>query len=322
MTYKMDALSAGVSLVHLDASESAHFASQLRYIAPTLYDYKYGPLEARSLISTIQGVPEWAPAFVYRGYKSYGKAKIISAAADDLPMADVEGGEATQLIKPIGLAFGYTRDEIRASMATGSRLSDRKATACRRGIDTLIDEMLATGDASTGITGALNIAAVTPSNVAVKTGGGRAWALAGAPTAEEMVADVFELVGTLHANTKKAFKRFHVVVPIAQFNIALAKKMGDGDAQKMYQHILAHPYVASFSSWDRCAGAGATASDRMAAWPSQDSGGGEALGALVPQEFLMEMPQDRNLATVVNCTARCGGVVPFYPAAIGYRDAI
>ena len=48
----------------------------------------------------------------------------------------------------------------------------------------------------------------------------------------------------------------------------------------------------------------------------------EVLELVIPQEFEQFPPQARNLAFVVPCHARVGGVVVYYPLAIVYTDGL
>jgi hypothetical protein len=300
--------------VRLDAAESAFFAHQLRYISPKLYNVDYADLMARQLVPTIQGVPDWAPSFVFRGIEMFGTAKIgLGDMADDLPRADVAGQESTAYIKTVGGSIAYSREEVRMAMATGMGLPEFKMMALRRMIDEAVDGILATGDAATGLTGILQGTQTT--DAFDKSGGGETWAEA---LPEEMVKDVANLTGDIVANTKGRFKRFRVVVPIAQYNQAANTNMGDGSGDTVLARILKNPYVESFNSWHKCVGAGSGPTDRMSCWPSDPS----VVGALVTREFTLEQPQDRNLTSVVNATARCGGIVKFYPQAIGHMDGI
>ena len=48
----------------------------------------------------------------------------------------------------------------------------------------------------------------------------------------------------------------------------------------------------------------------------------EVLELVIPQDFEQLPPQAKNLAFVVPCHARCGGVVVRYPVAMLYLDGI
>jgi hypothetical protein len=48
----------------------------------------------------------------------------------------------------------------------------------------------------------------------------------------------------------------------------------------------------------------------------------EVLAGIVPRRFTPQPPQPRNLAYVVNCTAKCGGIVLRYGAAFAKADGL
>lgn len=305
--------------LRLDASESVFFKRQLETIAPRLYNVQYPEFLARTFVPTIGGLPDWAKVFIYRGYELVGTAaKPIADYAADLPRAGAKGAEVSQLIKTVGASFGYSRDEVRIASATNTPLLDLDAKAARRFVDMTVDTWLSLGDAQNGITGVLRVSGATTETALTKTSGGTAWALTG--VADEIAFDVLALVAKIALVTKMAYTRFNVCLPIAHYNILSQKRMGDGSNMTILAYLLAtSPYINSIKPWYQCTLAGGSLdATRMAAIPVAE----DAVGALVPQEFMMEMPQERNLETVVNCTARCGGVVPFQPLAIGYMDSI
>ncbi len=311
------AANVGVQGVRLDASESVFFRRQLEVIAPRAYDTVYPEFVGRQVVPTIGGLPEWTKVFLYRGYTMFGSAKVIGDYADDLPRADVAGNEVAQLVKTIGASFGYSREEMQLAMATGTPLSEMKAKAARRAIEGLIDVILSTGDAQNGLGGILNVTGATTETAGTKTGGGTAWTLAG--VADEIAFDVLSLVAKIVLDTKMSFQRFNITLPIAKYNLLAQKRMGDGSNMTILAYLLAtSPYIESIKPWYRTDAAGASAGTRMAAIPTGEG----AVGAIVPQEFRMEIPQDRNLESVVLCTARVGGVVAFQPKSVGYMDAI
>lgn len=296
----------------LDAAESVFYSRQLEHIAPQLYNVKYADLMARKLIPTIAGVAEWAKVFTYRGVEQFGTAKVIADMADDLPTADVKGAEVSSRIVTVGSSFWYSKDEIKAAQAMGVPLEFMKAEAARRAVEQKIDTLIATGDATSGIVGLLDATGMTTVTAGTKTAGGTAWSLTG--VADEIVLDVLALVSKLVLDSKGIFQKFRIVLPIDKYNILAQKRMGDGSNMTLLAYIKASsPYVEDIFPWYVCSTSGTGAVTQMCAFPADP----RVVGAIVPREFTMEMPQDRNLASVINCTAKCGGVAKFYPSAIG-----
>lgn len=296
----------------LDAAESVFYSRQLEHIAPELYNVKYADLMGRKLIPTISGVADWAKVFTFRGVEQFGSAKVISDMADDLPTADVKGAEVSQRIVTVGSSFWYSKDEIRGAMAMGIPLEFMKAEAARRAVEQKIDTLIATGDSTAGIVGLLDATNMTTVTASTKTGGGTAWALTG--VADEIVVDVLQLLSTLVADSKGIFQKFRIVLPIDKYNILAQKRMGDGSNMTLLAYIKASsPFLEEIYPWYVCSTSGTGSVTQMVAFPADP----RVVGAIVSKEFTMEMPQERNLASVINCTAKCGGVAKFYPKAIG-----
>lgn len=308
----------------LDASESVFFSRQLESIDATTYEAKFPELKARRFLPTISSVAEWAKVYMYRAMERFGSAKVIANMADDLPRADVSGSEVSQTIKYLGASFGYDIQEIKAAAAMGTDLDGLRARSCRYAIEEQIDELLALGDTSLGLTGLLKIASGTTSfTPSTKAAGGTSWGTLDAPnaTGQEVAADLMAAPAAIVAASKEAFAGpFTIALPIAQYNYAAQTPHGTGNGMlTALQFAKANsPYIADIVPWHRCATAGSGSVTRMAVFPRDPM----VLGALVPQEYTQLAPQQRNLAWVVNAMASCGGIVCRYPIAVAYGDSI
>lgn len=302
--------------IKLDAVESVFFKRQLEAIDAKVYETMYPAYKARSLLPTQGGVDPTDRVYTYRMSNSVGFAKFIANAGDDLPRATANATESSQLIKRLGVSYGYSVYDIRAAARSGIALDAMEAMAARRAIEEKVDAILSLGDVSHGLTGLLGIASGTTSFTPSTKGlGGLTWANA---TGDEMAADVIGIVSAIVAATKGAFNRFKVVVPIEQFNLLQSKRLSGNGERTALQFAQASAFVESIEPWYRCDGAGAGGTDRMCAFASQP----DVVSALVPEEFMLHAPQERNLELVRLATAACGGVIARYPVAIAYGDGI
>lgn len=308
----------------LDASESLFFKRQLEAIDKTVYETIYPELKARSLIPTVEGVPDTAPIYTWRMFNKVGSAKIVANMSDDLPRSDATGDESSQFIKTLGASYGWDVIEIKEANRVGTPLDSMKAGAARYAIENKIDQILATGDTYDGTNywarGLLNQANAGSYTPVTKSGGGLTWA---AGTSDEIAADIFGITAKIVSNLKDSggpqFHRFRVLIPVEQYNLIAQKRMGDGSDKTVLQFVMGNsPFVESITPWFRCDGAGANGLDRMAAYPMNPM----VLGALVPMEYTTLAPEQRNLTMVTNAMARCGGVISRYPVALCYADGI
>jgi len=304
----------------LDAAESAFFARQLESIDTQVYTKFKAVAKARSLIPTQQGVDENARVYTWRMYDHYGVAKIISNSADDLPSADADGEEQSQIIKNLGLSYGWDIFEIKAAMKAGFDLDNEKATATRAGIERLIDNLLATGDAVYGIEGLLAITGAATYTASTKGAGGLTWAVA---TPDEIVGDITGAITARRLALKGAggpeFEKWSIVLPIDRYAQIAQQRMGDGSDKTILKYVLeSSPWIESITDWSKCTGAGAASADRSVTYVRDPS----VVAAVVPMEYRTLPPEQRNLRYIVNAVASTGGVVCRYPLAVVYTDGI
>lgn len=311
---------------HLDQGESAFFLRQLESIDQTVYQRRYPEFLARQMIPTFVSVAAWAKVHTWREWDKTGSAKILANMADDLPMSDVNGKEFSQIVKTLGGAFGYDVDEIQAAAAMNVPLDQMRADSARFNIDQLMDSVLSVGDADAGLHGLLNLddsalpAPVTLATLATKAKGGKTWGTLLAPNAsgQEMANDVIGTCASIAEATDQIWSKFRVVIPIAQFEVMGATRINAINDTTALEWALKSQWVESITPWYRCKAAGGSGTDRMAVFPSDP----RVLGGIVPQEFTTMPVQLRNLRYIVNCLAKCGGVICRYPVAMRYADGL
>ena len=312
--------------VRLDAGETVYFKRQLEFIDTTTYGIKFPALKGRQLVPTMPGLPEWAQVYTFRQVEEFGEAKVIDDYADDLPSTDVNGKEYSRQIFDCGASYRYSIKEIRAGAATGMRLDEMRARACRRIVETKIDSILATGSTAHGLEGILKLTDANSYTLGDKAAGGKTWGKVGSPnaTADEIVADLMGIAAARNEATLGVFSSFTIILPIEQYNLAAQMKMGLGAETTPLAFAKANSeFISEVTSWYKAKSASSTAgtggnNTRMACYPKDP----EVLAGLVPQEFQTLPPQQRNLAFVINALGACGGVVCRYPVAVAYGDGL
>jgi hypothetical protein len=313
----------------LDQGESAAFLRQLEDIDTQAYMARFPQFLSRQIIKTFVSVAEWAALYTWREWTPEGSAKVITDHADDLPSVDVTGKEFSQPIKDFGNSYGYTIKEIKQSVATNTPLDALRAQASRRGMEQLIDDLLAVGNSDLGINGILKLdsTAIAAANrvgvttLATKAAGGTAWGTLLAPkaTGQEVANDIIGLCAARVTATKGVWTEFDVVVPIDQYNYASATRLNPITTATALDFALSSKFVRSVTPWFKAAGAGGSGADRMMALPAGDA---MVLGGIVPMEWSPQGAQLRNMKYVINAIASCGGVVCRYPVALQYADGL
>jgi hypothetical protein len=302
--------------IRLDASESAWLNQQLEKIDSRLYEIKFPALKARQFIPSMEDVPEWARVYSWDMTEQFGSAKIISNMADDLPQVNVNASRTSRIIKPVGASYSYDLFEIKASKSSGVNLDFLKAKACRYAVDRKIDDLLAFGDANYGLEGLLNLSDVASFTLSTKAATGLTWAVA---TGEEIANDLMGIANARAAASRGLYDQFHVLLPIAQYQLAATRRIGSNSDTTALQFALANcPHLAGVDSWYHLDGAGAGGLDRMVCYSKTP----EIVAGIVPQEFMTLEAEKKNLTYEVAGLATCGGVVSRYPVAISYADGL
>jgi hypothetical protein len=153
-------------LMRLDAGETIYFKRELEYVKSKTYDVKYRQLKALSLIPISSEANTGATEITFRRYRGVGLAKIIADYAHDFPRVDVFGEEQTAKVKGIGVSYGYSIPEIRASQYAGKKLDQRRAEVARRAMDEKINALALKGDVQHNLQGFLNYPGITKCTLA------------------------------------------------------------------------------------------------------------------------------------------------------------
>jgi hypothetical protein len=321
---------------HKDAAESLFFARQLEYIRPGLFEVLYPEFEAKKFIPLETTISPGAELYTYRAVDKVGRAQLIKQYSDDAPRVDVSGKEATQQIRGAAAMYGYTMQELRAAMMAQMPLDVRKAMAARYAMSLLFDEVMFYGHADVtasqqtagkdagalegGLSGLANLSGTTSYTVANGAQGSKLWRK---KTPDEIVLDLHGIVNNVVKVTFGIHRPDSILLPLAAYNIAATRRMGDGSNQTVLDFFLAtSPYVKNVDPSYRLDYA------RAANW-SGSTGRGIAyeknpdrLTALMPLEFEQLPPQQEHFEIRTTCHGRIGGVVAFYPASVSYMDGI
>jgi hypothetical protein len=308
----------------LDAAESIHLKRELEYVEAETYRNIYAALQARDFVPTKPGIPEWARVITWREADEFGKAKIISNASDDLPMASVKRTESSKTIKTIGMGYKYDWEELAASAAMGTHLDTEEANAAAFAVDLQMDEILSYGDSTYNLDGVLTFTGVTAYTPMDKANGGKTWGTLLAPnaTGAEVAADIMGLAQKAHETSKGRVLKFRIVLPIEQYGYAAQTKISafsDTTALEFAQSKC--PFISTITPWWRCDSAqsnGKLSFDIMQAIPE---GVPAALQGIVPMERRVLPAQQKNLSWVVPMVAKNGGVVSKYPFLTLRNDA-
>ena len=281
-----------------------YFARALDYVKARTYSRLLPPLSGDRLVPTSTDTPSSAVSVSYQVWDHVGMAKIISNYADDLPRVDVRAKELSVIVRGIGDSYGYTQQDIRASLATGSNLPGRKADAARDAVARKENSLKIRGDLDYGMYGLINHPNIPA--VAAATG---AWATA---TGDQILADVTALINAV-INQSSGIHMPNVLAMSNQSRSALFSKRMSGAAQMIAGDAVRAQYPnLEFIVAQEFFGVGAAGSNMMFAAEREVNNYyyDQVMG------FTQYPPQARGLEMVVPCEARAAGLIVVRPLAM------
>lgn len=294
-----------------DAGETAMFARQLEYIRAKTYDKVYAENKALTFFPVSTDVPAGADTFTVQQWDWTGMAKIISNFADDLPTVSLIGRELPRKIHSAGIAYVYSIQEVRAAAFAGVPLNQKKVNAVRRAMENLVDLLASAGDADLDLEGATN-----NSNVPIVTPLHGDWDNA-ATTGQQIVEDLEELLWSVRTTSKDTFLADTILLATTLFKQASTRTYSAYDSRSPLVIFKERNPGVSVEQWLRLDTADAAGTGpRAMAYKKSD----EVIEMVIPQPFEQLAPQQRNLAFVVPCHQRVGGVAVNYPIGMAYMD--
>ena len=301
----------------LDAVENAFLLRQLEFIQTKSYDQKYPLLYSRKFCPVNNQVDRSATNYTYHSYSQVGMAKLLASYADDLPRADVYVQEFSSPIKAIGQSYGYNINEIRAAMRAQVPLDQKKANAARRGVETVIDRILAIGDIAAGLVGLINQPNALAYTIPNGAAGTPDWA---SKTPLEILADMVNICAFIPTSTGNVEEANAVLLPRKQYTqIATTPMFATGGSDlTILEYFKRNQPEVSVGMWPLLTGQGAGTTDRMLAY-NRDP---EKFEAIIPQEFESFQPEQEGLNFTVACHARIGGCVYYYPLSAANGDGV
>lgn len=302
---------------NLDASENVFFSRALELVKTRTYDRKYPNLRAREFVPLDPEIDNAIETIRLRSYSQVGIARLLASYAEDLPRSDVLANEQTFGVKGIGTSYGYNLQEVRAAASkAGTSLDAKKAAAARRATEVVIDRVLASGDAATGLTGLLNIPnALTYTVPADGTGASALWVN---KTPALIVRDMVGICEYIVTQTAEVEAPNMLLLPRAQYTQIRTTRFDSNSDKTILDWFKAQYPGVAVEPWYKMLGAGAGGTQRMMAYSMTP----DHLQGAVPQEFEQLPVQERGLEFIVPCHARVGGVQCYYPLSVAYGDGI
>ena len=298
-------------------------AKELDYVKSKSYDKLYPQFTALSIFPVNSDANPGAESITFYTYDMEGFAKIIDNYSTDLPRADVNGTPHSVTVKTLGVSYGYSNQEMRASRMSGKSLDARKAESARFQIDNATNKIAWSGDAKNGLMGVLSTGQNIPIlQLTAGAGSGAVdWANKGA---DEIVYDVTAMYAQVSSTTKDVERPDTLVLPTDVYTVLSLKRLGDTEATVL-SYIKEHaPYLKEIISAAELNKTSPETNPYAEGAPGVGSGEGQGVAFLftnspdklevnIPMAYTQNPAQPRNLETLIPCESRVAGTIVFYP---------
>lgn len=318
-----------------DAGEALFVERALLYVETETYNTLYPPLEGLKYVPIDTSAPEGAKTTSYKRYTRVGLAKLVTERGNDLPSSKVYVQEYFHQFYRIGMSYEYTLDDLLAAQfasTTGGpaiNIDMEQALAAREAINRGLDAISGIGSTTSstipglsvgvgpdvGLLGLLNQSNATTYTPATGAAGSTSWSL---KTPDEKIADLTGIYAAMVNSTYKVFTPDTILLPILQFEQANGQRMGDGSDETVISFFRKIKPAVTIDSWQYCAGAGTSGTDRMVAYINNK----RYVRHMISSMFRQMPVQYIDLEFSVNCLAKTAGVISPYPVSIAYGDAI
>jgi len=293
----------------MDASSVLHLARQLEELDNETYWVEYPEYVGVQILPIKSNISPGAETYTYQSRDRVGAFAYSANLTDDSPNQDIAGDSETAKLFSWRGHYAYSIQDMRRGQMAGLPLENDRALATRENAETKLDELLAIGDSSLGITGFYNNSNV--SSVSAATGD---WENT-ATTADNIVEDLNKVVRTVVKDTKGRVIPNAIVMTPTQHAAADTKRLPNTEISALDFFKKKHPEI-TVSQWARGETAGAASVRRLMVGRMDR----RTLEALVPVRFETFAPELRGLTYRVEAHMRAGGVIYRYPGAWRYMD--
>lgn len=304
----------------LDAADSMFVARQLEQVVAETYKTELSPLKAAKFIPFVWDINPGATSWKYMHWTDIApqRAAIIANYAQDFPNVGASVEEIEKPLRSIGDSYGYSVQDLRAAAFAKVPLDATLARVAREVIDRTIDDYAAFGNATAGIAGLLNNAALGTVAPAVGT-----WD--NSTTAAEMHQDLTKLALATDLASDGLYLSDTLILPqsVKPYLMKPYSTLNGETILSVWLKSQASSQITNVDFWHLCdTNAGVTdrgTSKALAIAYRRDPTVLKFRGA-VPFEQMP--PQTENMMLKIACHARVGGVCIFRPLAMRKMDLL
>jgi hypothetical protein len=311
-----------------DAASSIVFARGLEYIFKTVQEIEFPELRANDFIPVNTEVPAGSLSFTYSMYERTGTAKVIHGMATDMPLVSVKGKQFPAPVVTVGVAYGFTIQDVDRAARLEVPLESMLATAARWAIEYLQEVVAAVGLPNEGVVGMTNAPGVTGTTqlstgtwlhqinaIAAATSAAPASAVA---ATQGLIMDVNAMKARVRNQTLGMHTINTILLPLDLFSILESIPRSPAFTDDTLLDYLEKITHCEVDFWNQLNTASTTNHGRVMAYDKTP----DVLCQILPRPFTQVAPQARGLGWVVPCFSELGGVMVRRPLAMTFMDGL
>ena len=308
------------------------FARELEDIIKEVFECEYPELIARQLLPERSVSPE-AASFTYRMVNKIGQAALINENGSDIPKVDVEGKEFQQPVVTWGASYDFTILDQMRSGRLGISIDALKAEAARYACELYLEQLAATGNASTGLVGLVNapgVAATTQLSSGtwisqINAIGSASTSNATPPAvvvAQTLAADIGAMKQKIYTQTEGIHTATDCLLPISLHSLLENIPQSPGYNQNTLLDYLEKITKLKFTCWPQLNNANPSGTNGVYGTVVVYKKDPKIVNLMMAQQFTQLPPQQVKMAYEINCYMRGGGVQVRYPLAVTYMQGL
>ena len=216
-----------------DSDALGYLISQLAHVEARVWERKYVAIMYPDLLPVSFEAGEWATSIEIHYTDDFAVGKFIGAGGDDIPYAQTETGRDIVPVRPAGIGYEYTLEELRQSEFLGLPLDARKANAARRGYEEHAQRVALFGDADRGMEGMLNHSTISTAASATTLTA----ALAGGNPRDDSAALINEPLNAVWEDSKGIELPDTVLMPLDHFGRLATTRLGTVNDTTILEYI-------------------------------------------------------------------------------------
>lgn len=206
-----------------DAQALAFVTAQAFKINQRVYETRYPDWDFGRLVYVDTSGPEWAPGVLTYTSDMSGRADWQSAAAKDIPLADVSQDYQTKTFHLAAIGYQFNIEEVNTTMGfPGANLSDRRARAARLAYMKFMYDLTVKGDSRKGLGGLINYSGVTKTDAPADGDGSvKYWVASdgtGKKTPAQIVRDINAALQGVWIDSKEIELADTLLLPVEAYN--------------------------------------------------------------------------------------------------------